>query len=53
MEVLSELKKQKEQLLIDEIEFIVEKLRSIDPSSDEFTLLLSSMKRKINQMSDQ
>jgi hypothetical protein len=52
MEMISELRKQKEQVLISEIDAISNELRLLDPKSEQFTLLLVLMKRKINLMSD-
>ena len=42
-----------EQILISEIDEIVNKLRTLDPKSEESAILLAEMKRKINQMSDE
>jgi hypothetical protein len=52
MEMISELIKQKEKLLISEITTIGDKLRLLDPKSREFAQLLALMKRKINKMGD-
>lgn len=52
MKVLSELKIENEQRLLTEIEEIGQKLRLLNPASDEFSILLALMKSKINQLSD-
>jgi hypothetical protein len=53
MKPINEKKLDSEQSLVSEIDSIADKLRLLDPKSDEFTILLSRMKEKINKMSDE